>query len=151
MVITPLAHLHRRAHLLITVCNSQNLPPTLIVTYALSSPFIPTGMTSSTSSCTASRRASSDIVYFLQTHNKRDAEHSAAPREHIHLQDSARHPGHPGKASRTRHGKQTTPRRHSTAAHLLIRGHTHARPEPCPTGLCKHPQTRTAHEEGTPT
>jgi hypothetical protein len=23
---------------------------------------------------------------------------------------------------------------------MLIRGHTHARPEPRPTGLCKHPQ-----------
>jgi hypothetical protein len=34
---------------------------------------------------------------------------------------------------------------------MIIRGHTHARPQPRPTGLCKHPQTRTAHEEVTPT
>jgi hypothetical protein len=34
---------------------------------------------------------------------------------------------------------------------MFIRGHTHARPEPRPTGRSKHPQTRTAHEEVTPT
>jgi hypothetical protein len=34
---------------------------------------------------------------------------------------------------------------------MFIRGHTHARPGPRPTGLCKHPQTRTVHEEVTPT
>jgi hypothetical protein len=33
---------------------------------------------------------------------------------------------------------------------MLICGHTHARPKPRPTGLRKHPQTRTEHEEVTP-
>jgi hypothetical protein len=34
---------------------------------------------------------------------------------------------------------------------MFIRGHTNARPEPRSTGLCNHPQTRTVHEEFTPT
>jgi hypothetical protein len=34
---------------------------------------------------------------------------------------------------------------------MFIRGHTRASPEPRLTGRCKHPQTRTVHEEVTPT
>jgi hypothetical protein len=32
---------------------------------------------------------------------------------------------------------------------MFIRGHTHASPEPRPTGFCKHPPTHTVHEEVT--
>jgi hypothetical protein len=34
---------------------------------------------------------------------------------------------------------------------MFIHGHTHARPEPRPTGLRKHPQARMVHQEVTPT
>jgi hypothetical protein len=33
----------------------------------------------------------------------------------------------------------------------LFRGHTHACSEPRPTGICKHPQAHTVHQEVTPT
>jgi hypothetical protein len=62
----------------------------------------------------------------------------------------SRHPGQPGKASRTRHGNKP-PHAGTLQQPMFIRGHTDARTEPRPIGLCKHPQTRTVHEEVTPT
>jgi hypothetical protein len=44
-----------------------------------------------------------------------------------------------------------TPQAGTLQQPMLISGHTHASPEPRPTGLCKHTQTRTVHEKVPPT
>jgi hypothetical protein len=44
-----------------------------------------------------------------------------------------------------------TPQAETLQQPMLISGHTHASPEPRPTGLCKHTQTCTVHEKVSPT
>jgi hypothetical protein len=64
-------------------------------------------------------------------------------------QDSSRHPGHPAKHHKQ--GMETKPSHAGTLQQPMFTcGHTHASPEPCPIGLCKHPQTRMVHQEVTP-
>jgi hypothetical protein len=87
---------------------------------------------------------------YSYTQHIRDAKHSAAPREHIHSRTPLVIPDTPAK-HHERGMANKPPHAGTLQQPMFIRGHTHARPGPCPTGLCKHPQTRTVHEEVTPT
>jgi hypothetical protein len=87
---------------------------------------------------------SGHIFKHFHIHNKRHAKHSAAPREHIHSRTPLVIPDNP-----TKHHEQ--PQTGTLRQPIFIRGHTHARPEPDHTGLRKHPQTRSVHEEVPPT
>jgi hypothetical protein len=83
------------------------------------------------------------IFYYIITNTQEATTQSAAPSNCINSSTTTFHVNRTGTNKTSPAGTLQQP--------MLVSGHTHAGAEPRPTGLCKHSQTRTIHEEIAPT